>query len=159
MNSTKPRSWIELRKRRERAESGTISTSSSLRLVADTSSSVSTEADTVLIKDFTNFHTLRHVFEQLRSLPTPLYGDWITCCQQYIRDDIIGNTPDENQENEKVFSFFSHFSEIYDALMKDSSIDEDTRSQQIQLALLELLRLLITKTARLGPKILELTLS
>lgn len=159
MSNVKPRSWIEIRKRRERAESGTISTASSLRLVADTPTSVSTDADTILIKDFPNFHTLRHVFEHLRSLPTPLYGDWITCCQQYIRDDIIGNTPDENQENERVFSYFSHFAEIYDSLMKDSSIDEDTRSQQIQLSLLELIRLLITKTARLGPKILELSLS
>lgn len=159
MSSIKPRSWIEIRKRRDRADSGSITTSSSLHLTSTTPSLARADTDTHTIKDFSNFHTLRHIFEQLRSLPTPLYGDWITCCQQFIRDDIIGNTPGENEENERVFSFFAHFSEIYESLMNDSSIDEDTRSQQIQLALLELLRLLITKTSRLGPKILELSVS
>jgi hypothetical protein len=88
-----------------------------------------------------------------------MYRDWIACCQKHISDDIVGNTPQENNENHEVALAFKEFSEEYEAFVKDSSIDEDVRAQQIQLSLLNLLRRLLTRPTNLAKSILNNSIS
>jgi len=156
--SSKPRTWSELKKRRERSGSANNSPrhSNSFHLVTDSSH---LGLDEPLIHTFENFQILRKTFTNLRTLPTPMYRDWIACCQKHISDDIVGNTPQENNENHEVAIAFKEFSEEYEAFMKDSSIDEDVRIQQIQLSLLNLLRRLLTKPTNLAKAILKNSIS
>lgn len=156
--SNKPRTWTELRKRRERSGSANNSPShhNSFHLTTDLKD---IGTDDSLIHTFEHFQILRKTFTNLRTLPTPMYRDWIACCQKHISDDIIGNTPQENNENHHVAFVFKDFSEEYEAFMKDSSIDEDVRTQQIQLSLLNLLRKLLTKPTNLAKNILKNSIS
>ena len=152
--SSKPRSWSELRKRRDRADSGNIHSqhSKSFHLITETTQDIIGEP---VIRTFPNFQILRKTFTNLRTLPNPMYRDWIACCQRHISDDIVGNTPQENNENHEVALAFKEFSEEYEAFMGDSSIDEDVRSQQIQISLLNLLRRLLTRPTNLAKAILK----
>lgn len=152
--SNKPRTWSELKKRRERAGSASNSPqhANSFHLMPE---HLQIHTGDPLIHSFPNFQLLRKTFANLRTLPTPMYRDWIACCQKHISDDIVGNTPQENQENHEVASAFKEFNEEYETLMKDSSIDEDVRSQQIQISLLNLLRKLLTRPTNLAKAILK----
>ena len=151
--SSKPRTWTELRKRRERAgSSSTAPHINSFHLIAE---SPQGNLDESVIHTFPSFQILRKTFTNLRTLPTPMYRDWIACCQKHISDDIVGNTPQENNENHEVAASFKDFSEDYETFMGDSSIDEDVRSQQIQISLLNLLRRLLTKPTNLTKAILK----
>lgn len=157
MNS-KPRSWSELKVRRDRSGSANNSPrqTNSFHLVTDTNQ---LGLDDPIIQTFDNFQLLRKTFTDLRTIPTPMYRDWIACCQKHISDDIVGNTPQENHENHQVSNAFKDFNEEYEAFMKDSSIDEDVRIQQIQLSLLNLLRRLLTKPTNLAKSILKNSIS
>ena len=151
--SSKPRTWTELRKRRERAGSnGNVPHINSFHLITE---SPQCNLDETVIHTFPNFQLLRKTFTNLRTLPTPMYRDWIACSQRHISDDIVGNTPQENNENHEVATAFKDFSEEYEAFMRDSSIDEDVRSQQIQILLLNLLRRLLTRPTNLAKAILR----
>lgn len=111
-----------------------------------------------VIQDFKGFRYLREIYENLKRLPTLLYRDWICCCKVHLEHDIVGNTPEENFTNTIVSKAFFEFEELYESLMKDSSIDEEVRSQQIHKALLGLLRSLLSKPSHLAITILEQTL-
>jgi hypothetical protein len=156
--SNKPRTWSELKTKRERAgsENSSPQHANSFHLIPTIhNTSYSNTSGEALIHSFPNFQLLRRTFTNLRTLPTPMYQDWIACCQRHISDDIVGNTPQENKENHNVASAFATFVEEYETLIKDSTIDEDVRSQQIQLSLLKLLRTLLTKPTNLAKTILK----
>lgn len=151
-NTNKVRTWSELKaSKRDRSNSG--SPTHSFHLIPGTHSIG--ESHDPLIHSFDHFQILRKTYANLRTLPTPMYRDWIACCQDHISHDIVGNTPEENRENHQVATAFHEFQEVYETLVKDSSIDEEMRSQQIQLALLNLLRTLLSKPTRLGNSLLE----
>jgi hypothetical protein len=153
MNS-KPRTWSELKNKRERAGSGSLDHTNSFHLVPDTQ-----EIKEPVIRSFKNFQLLRNTYANLCKLPTPMYRDWIACCREFIFKDVVGNTPQENQENHEVSVAFRDFQETYEALMNDSTIDEDVRSQQVQLSLLHLLRTLLSKPNNLSKTILRESIS
>ena len=148
-NTPKPRTWSELRKRRERA--GSANNTSRHSISVHTAIDLDCEP---AIHTFENFKLLRETYEELRKIPTPMFRDWIACCQEHISHDIIGNTPQENKENNDVANAFREFSESYEILASDSSLDEDVRTQQIQLALLHLLRSILIKPTNLAKTLL-----
>jgi len=158
--SSKPRSWAEIQKRRSRGQSSesplgaTSSSQGSVRLVTEESFIENEHA----IRDFKGFRHLREIYADLKSLPILMYRDWILCCKVFLEKDIVGNTPEENFTNTIVSRSFLEFEDIYETLMKDSSIDEDVRRQQIHKALLVLLRSLLSKPSHLSTTILEQTL-
>ena len=155
--SNKPRSWSELKNRRERASSnhGTPKHSTSFHLTQTDSFNDTIKHIDPIIHSFDNFQLLRKTYANLCKLPTQMYRDWIACCQEYISQDIIGNTPQENRENHEVASAFREFEEAYDTLIKDSTIDEEVRSQQVQISLLHLLRSLLSNPNNLTKTILS----
>lgn len=140
--------------RRDTNESPLHTHTNSFRLVAVDGAG----PDTVdSIRDFESFKRLRKVYRNLCELPDTLFADWITCCTDHISKDVDGkNTQEENQQNVRIGALFDHFQERYTAAFENES-DHEKRHEEINDALLELLRSLLGKPCRLADELLTLT--
>jgi hypothetical protein len=109
------------------------------------------------IRDFTNFKRLRIAYDDLCRLPLCLFQDWIVCCMDHIQKDIVGNTPEENEQNHRITGLFHNFQTKYTLIMTNPDFNDELRISNIHDELLTLLRSILGKPCRLSNELLNLT--
>ena len=109
------------------------------------------------IRDFSSFKRLRVAYDDLCRLPLCLFQDWIVCCMDHIQKDIIGNTPEENEQNHRITGLFHNFQMKFTMIITNTELDEGQKTEEIHSELLSLLRSILGKPCRLSNELLNLT--